>query len=161
MNRCVQLALVPRSAALVRATAQIRGLDLRPIASWRAFGGASAEQRPSDVTDKPNATSATEAHSFEEASGRTGGASDTPSSESMAAAERAKKAQRMWDLAVPERNWGITHPMIPVLVLVILALQWGIGSSAEEAESREGAEVERLKAEREARRLARARGATE
>ncbi|CAK0889084.1 unnamed protein product [Prorocentrum cordatum] len=46
-------------------------------------------------------------------------------SEGAAAAERAKESQRLWDLAVPERNWDIRHPFLPALLLGILGMQPG------------------------------------
>merc|ERR1712014_209735 len=66
--------------------------------------------------------------------------------ESLKAAERAKQAQQLWDMAVPERNWTVHSPMIPVMVLLIVGLQVGISLSGHEnSEEHERAEALRLR----------------
>mmetsp|Transcript_34655 Transcript_34655/g.110080 ORF Transcript_34655/g.110080 Transcript_34655/m.110080 type:complete len:118 (-) Transcript_34655:49-402(-) len=82
----------------------------------------------------------------------TGGGSPAASaSEGAALGNEAKKAERLWNLLVPERNWDWRHPMIPGLIAAILGLQWLIGTSesgTEQKEREEHEEVARLRAER-------------
>eukprot|EP00931_Biecheleriopsis_adriatica_P081388 TRINITY_DN54716_c0_g1_i1.p1 TRINITY_DN54716_c0_g1~~TRINITY_DN54716_c0_g1_i1.p1 ORF type:complete len:116 (-),score=26.02 TRINITY_DN54716_c0_g1_i1:157-504(-) len=70
--------------------------------------------------------------------------------------EESKKAQRVWDMMVPEQNWDYRSPMIPILIFGILVLQYLISSKQDDTEEQELQEVRRLKEEREARRAARA-----
>mmetsp|Transcript_8725 Transcript_8725/g.16529 ORF Transcript_8725/g.16529 Transcript_8725/m.16529 type:complete len:144 (+) Transcript_8725:37-468(+) len=70
--------------------------------------------------------------------------------------EQAKQAQRLWDLMVPEKNWGLSHPFVPGLLFGIVALQLLISFSDNgESEEAEKEEVARLRAERTERRAAR------
>mmetsp|Transcript_22212 Transcript_22212/g.33269 ORF Transcript_22212/g.33269 Transcript_22212/m.33269 type:complete len:188 (-) Transcript_22212:69-632(-) len=70
-------------------------------------------------------------------------------------AAEAAEAEKMWNLAVPERHWGITSPMIPLLIFGIVAMQYFISTDGQVQEDIEQNEEERLKAERLARRKAR------
>eukprot|EP00930_Biecheleria_cincta_P089538 TRINITY_DN7886_c0_g1_i1.p2 TRINITY_DN7886_c0_g1~~TRINITY_DN7886_c0_g1_i1.p2 ORF type:complete len:127 (-),score=30.97 TRINITY_DN7886_c0_g1_i1:291-650(-) len=67
-------------------------------------------------------------------------------------AEKAKKAQRVWEMMVPEANWDFRSPMIPALLLGIVLLQYLITKKQGDAAERELEEVRQLKEERKARR---------
>eukprot|EP00928_Gymnodinium_smaydae_P034910 TRINITY_DN24649_c0_g2_i1.p2 TRINITY_DN24649_c0_g2~~TRINITY_DN24649_c0_g2_i1.p2 ORF type:complete len:206 (+),score=62.08 TRINITY_DN24649_c0_g2_i1:80-619(+) len=73
--------------------------------------------------------------------------------ETAKAMKNAKEAQRMWNTMVPERNWDVRSPMFPALIFCIVILQVLIYRSGSDEEL-EQQEVDRLKAERLARREA-------
>lgn len=64
--------------------------------------------------------------------------------------QQAYQSQRLWDMLVPERNIGVTHPMFFVLGAAAFALHWYNRSRDEavEAELRD----RRLKREEEKKR---------
>eukprot|EP00747_Dinoflagellata_sp_TGD_P166361 gnl/TRDRNA2_/TRDRNA2_189040_c0_seq1.p1 gnl/TRDRNA2_/TRDRNA2_189040_c0~~gnl/TRDRNA2_/TRDRNA2_189040_c0_seq1.p1 ORF type:complete len:145 (-),score=31.51 gnl/TRDRNA2_/TRDRNA2_189040_c0_seq1:26-409(-) len=70
-------------------------------------------------------------------------------------AARAREADRLWDMMVPERNWTWKHPMNFALVFVIVLLQLGINQKEAAVEIKEREEIEEIQRIRAARRQAR------
>ncbi len=71
-----------------------------------------------------------------------------------ASSEQAKRSQRMWDMLVPERNIGVTHPLFFVLGAAAFGLHWYNKTRDEELE----AELRRRRLEREANKSTTHRG---
>eukprot|EP00389_Voromonas_pontica_P000775 GDKH01001156.1.p1 GENE.GDKH01001156.1~~GDKH01001156.1.p1 ORF type:complete len:155 (+),score=12.78 GDKH01001156.1:123-587(+) len=52
------------------------------------------------------------------------GAPDPERDRVMALSEKARQSQRIWDMAVPEKNWTLTSPITWVLLVVIIVLHF-------------------------------------
>eukprot|EP00440_Ansanella_granifera_P001586 gb/GFBE01001708.1/.p1 GENE.gb/GFBE01001708.1/~~gb/GFBE01001708.1/.p1 ORF type:complete len:147 (+),score=30.20 gb/GFBE01001708.1/:1-441(+) len=87
--------------------------------------------------------------------GRGGGSSSSSSYNAEEELEKARKAQSVWNMMVPEQSWDWRSPMIPILLLSIVVLQYLITQKQSDARERELEEVRILKEERQARREAR------
>lgn len=52
------------------------------------------------------------------------GKGDSQNSESQRLAYQARASQNLWDVMIPERNLGVTHPFFLVLLLLTLTLHF-------------------------------------
>eukprot|EP00439_Symbiodinium_sp_Y106_P058614 s5809_g8.t1 len=80
--------------------------------------------------------------------------SNSANSADPSAGERAKKAQELWRMMVPEQHWDFRSPMIPTLILFIVFLQYLISQKQSDVAEKEREEVRLLQDERRARRAA-------
>ncbi|CAE8596017.1 unnamed protein product [Polarella glacialis] len=107
---------------------------------------SSASSATATATTTITTTTATPVTSYE------GQQQEAIKARSKKLAESANRQQSVWNLVVPEMNWDFRSPMIPVLLLAVVYLQYLITTKQGVKEVKELEEVRVWREERKARR---------